>query len=333
METKKLTPPDITLISIAESMMKYINSPWNSTTHRFYPIDTHPKSMSKQSHGGYTVYTHSFWTASQILYWSTTGSDYIDLDINVKDAITYAFLHDIAKASHCGWRCVDSKCWYDTYSDYAYDGKGNNIHPEYCGDILIGKRPFLLECSDIDQTLTKEAAIDILSKVPGIYLTDDFFKQLDIDRKLAALTAYMHWEFGRLNGELNSISDLDVVSKAQMEEKYYSKYLNMFEDYCKSVSLVPSVKSLKMCILVSLGDIHGADIPSSCKDPECKNLCNIVSEQGKGTVLDALCKVFGTEQLAEYYPSVNIWNKYNVGKTAGNIRAGLIYLAIKRGYS
>ena len=130
-----------------------------------------------QSHGG-DLFAHSQWSALQIINWFENNNEIIK-NLDLPTTVVCAFFHDIGKAYDCK---------YNMYDTTKYDGKGDITHPEYCGDVILGKIK-LRKCT-IDSNIYDEC-INVND------LLKNNFK--DIDLKLIALTAYMHWEFGKLN--------------------------------------------------------------------------------------------------------------------------------------
>lgn len=184
------------------------------------------KQILCQSHSG-NLFEHSQWAALQILKWHI-DKDPIMEDLDLETTIIAAFFHDIGKGGDCNQTCYEKNiCWFDMYSSSKYDKKGETAHPIYCCDMILGKRPFIVNCSNNEKIY--------INKVIGYE-----FPRININE--IALAALMHWEFGKLN----MIGDNETKIK---------NYLDTFFDSCKIIQITPSIKLLKLCIAVACADI------------------------------------------------------------------------------
>ena len=171
-----------------------------------------------QSHGG-DLFAHSQWSALQIIKWFDDDDKIID-NLNLNETVLCAFFHDIGK----GYDCL-----FNMYDSQKYDKKGDHVHPDYCGDVILGK----IELQKCDGTGKK-------INIKEFFTTN--FNHYDI--KHIALTAYMHWEFGKLN-----IGDDEYLSFRVFG------YLHTFFQTCLKLELDPTEYLLKLCIAVACADI------------------------------------------------------------------------------
>lgn len=276
------TKGDAVLLPIAWQMQKYINTPWDEKG----PYDIDDKSVPPQHHSGRNVLAHSFWSAVQIYQWYLERSPFIDLDIDAREAMVAAFLHDISKASHCEQTCIGDKCWLDPYSPNL----NHSAHPRVSGDILLG-------------------------------LPDEFYQEMNLDKRVIALTAYMHWELGKIHRSF--------LSKSSIEN-----YLNLFEQYSFRCGMAPTIQNLKKCILVSLADIRGSYPPDSCRaEQDCSRLVKHLTEE-RVPILSVLASSLGTPlNVDAFYPCTKPWTKYNMKEKSILLRKQLLTSAHVRGYS
>ena len=225
------------------------------------------------SHGG-DLLEHSQWTALYILLWFK-DKNIITEGLDELTCVLSAFFHDIGKASDCV---------YDMYSNEKYEGKGEQVHPEHSGDIIMGTR----ELKNCEKNISINL-IKLISNFPNVNIVD------------IALSAYMHWEFGRINIPL----DKHIVFYTEEEklEYKYSRYFSTFMDYVNKLNISP-IKSnllylLKLCIIVSCADIAaGSNVRLKL------DFSNIVRPQK--------------------YPSNDPWVRFNMQNNYISYREGLI---------
>lgn len=240
---------------IVSEMKKFISPPWDSSIKQHISMeDYHIKAKKEeldpeipctlnntvcQFHAGDLI-EHSQWTTLQIKRWLEENHDLV-LDTTTKEMImAAAFFHDIGKGGDC---------MYNMYSNIKYDGKGHVIHPEVSKKMILGETLFK-QCN-VEKNTTWNIK-DILKNQFG-------FNETQIQE--IALTAWMHWEFGRLN--IDSINT-DLKQKVQT-------YLKKFDESCKTLGLDPSERLLNFCIAISCADISGStnmevkDIPGAMK--------------------------------------------------------------------
>ena len=143
------------------------------------------KKVLCQGHSG-NLFEHSQWAALQILKWYIDKDPIMD-DLDLETTIVATFFHDIGKGGDCINTCNENSiCWFDMYSPNKYHKNGDGVHPTYCSDMILGKIPFIVNCS-------KNETININELIAKEYPT------LNINE--IALAALMHWEFGKLNIE------------------------------------------------------------------------------------------------------------------------------------
>jgi hypothetical protein len=263
------------LNGIYKAMSLYISSPWNPNTKEIMSVEEYgsildeflrldiedPQKLCKknykkgslldkykmklcQTHAG-NLFDHSQWAALQILQWYKNGVDIME-GVDFFTAYVSAFFHDIGKGGDCiqTTKIVNGKAvtWYDMYSPDKFAKQGDQLHPEYSGDMILGHRLFQFECNCFDCQLNFKTLLNIL------------FPNVNV--KEVALGAYMHWEFGKLN-----------YTGISLEEKL-KKYYKSFNEYCQKCGLKPSLRLLKLCIAVSCADIAaGTDarlLPNVC---------------------------------------------------------------------
>ena len=243
-------------------MKKYIATPYNSKKNKIITPLQYNDLLNKyllnknvlnendnilyQSHSG-NLLEHSQWSALHIIHWKLENNDLMN-DVHLNTAIISAFFHDIGKAGDCHKTCEGNYCWLDMYNENKYQGKGDMTHPEYSGDIILGKHKFKLTC---DNCNNKDKCNLNISKL---------IKELDSSVNIChvALAAYMHWEFGKINTFTDESSYLQMIIN----------YIKTFMDYCEQLNLHPEEKLLKLCIVVSCADISsGRNIRVSYLNP------------------------------------------------------------------
>lgn len=243
---------------IKKVMKEYIASPWNAVNNKILSKQEYNNYYNKlkknkpnlnnnfckikvntsknieyqkrlcQSHSG-NLFEHSQWSALQIIKWYNE-KDPIMENVNLRTAVISAFFHDIGKGGDCKKTCKNV-CWFNMYASNKYNKKGDYVHPEYCGDMILGKIPFYIKCNNCNTDC----------KIYINNVIEDLFP--DINIKEVALAAYMHWEFGKLN----------IPGKS--EDEKIKIYLDTFKDNCIKVELEPNEKLLRLCIAVSCADI------------------------------------------------------------------------------
>lgn len=292
---------DQMLKAIFEVMSSYISSPWNPNTKEIMTVDEYdtildeftklnieqPDKLCKtdyeqgsklanykmllcQAHAG-NLFDHSQWAALQILQWNTAGVDIME-GVDFLTAYVSAFFHDIGKGGDCieNEKIVNGKLvrWRDMYSPDKYAKQGEQLHPEFSGDMILGLRPFYFNCSSYDKINFR---IIIKTLFP------------DIDIQAVALSAYMHWEFGKLN-----------IGSASLEEKM-NQYYKTFVFYCEKCKLEPSLALLKLCIAVSC-----ADIAAGTNSRLLPSVCGIVPSSTKYLGKDPWV-AYGMDKKYKYY--------------------------------
>uniref|UniRef100_A0A6C0KPT3 HD/PDEase domain-containing protein n=1 Tax=viral metagenome TaxID=1070528 RepID=A0A6C0KPT3_9ZZZZ len=204
-------------------------------------LDTDPEQEYKdilcQAHAG-NLLEHSQWAALQILKWNYEGNVLVKgLDLNT--LVISAFFHDIGKGGDCVKSCSPNECWLDIYAPDKYNREGDPAHPKYSGNLLLGKSLFFTNCS----CMLDKCGINIKD------LIESEFPAIDI--RVVALTAYMHWEFGKINMPFDWETGVENPMICRL-----NAYIKKYVEYCKLCQLNPkNITYLKMCIAVSCADI------------------------------------------------------------------------------
>ena len=304
---------------VINTLERFINTPYQKIGDIWEPISPQGSEFPLQHHASKDVYIHSSWATLQMLNWYRVGL-YSDYEIDIRESMYCALLHDISKASYCAFTCIDYECWYDSYSKLNYEGASDNVHPDLSGEILMGKKPMIINCPTIiPKNLTLKKQREWLDKWVRenpdhhFYFNETFFRELNISQKVVALTAYMHWEFGRLNMAYNNGTLPQAVEN----------YLDKFEKFCRKVCYKPTIQNVKKCLFVALADIYGSSTPEKvvCTNKENKffpGLSNILCQE---------------ESLKITFPAEPAWEKFKLNESAVIIYNNVIVRAMLRGYS
>lgn len=208
------------------------------------------KFLCKQ-HAGNLAH-HSQWTALQIKKWKKQN-DPIVKDINVYLAMITAFFHDIGKGGDCNFLL------YEGAEKKKYDGKGDAVHPEFSGDMILGLKKFYVcpETSENSEDNKSKKEINIRKLVESFFPTTELQinGNLDYTIKTVAFVAYMHWEFGKLN--IKKGKD-DERSEEEYKQFTFKVYMDLFMKIAKKLQIKPTTDLLKLTIAVSCADISGA---------------------------------------------------------------------------
>lgn len=243
-----ITGDDINIVK--KTMKKYISSPYDYRKGRVITMKEYKKYLKKykinpdktnykfckevnkvskllcQSHGG-NLWEHSQWCALQLLKWHNDNHKIVKgLDLEL--LIVSGFFHDIAKSGDCVETCHNDFCWRDMYSEKKYNKSGDYNHPKWCGDVILGKTTYVINCQN-----GKELSIP-----------DVIENKFNVDLRKVALAAYMHWEFGKIN----------IVNDIPLEKKI-RYYLKQFRKFCKVCRLKPNNELLRLCIAVGAADV------------------------------------------------------------------------------
>jgi len=180
------------------------------------------KSLKMQPHGG-NLYHHSVWTMLHIVLWNDPKHEFNFLmnNVNYELAKLCAYLHDLGKGGDNNHNIYD-KTKFNEYNCNVND------HTIKSGDFILNKEYLMMN----------DKKLDVKKLITSIC------KECDI--KQIALTAYMHWEFGRLNMESKKYPTL--WNKLNL-------YYELLKKWCKKCNLKPSLELLKLCIVVSCADI------------------------------------------------------------------------------
>lgn len=238
---------------VKKTMKKYISSAWNYKTQKVIPMIEYNKFLKKykispdktnknfcrtsnkitkllcQAHGG-NLLEHSQWCALQLYKWYLEKHKIVK-GLSLELLIVSGFFHDIAKSGDCVETCENDVCWRDMYSDKKYGKSGDNNHPKWCGDVILGRTTYLINCQNGEE----------------LSIPDLIEKNFDVDLKEVALAAYMHWELGRIN----------IVNEIPLEKKY-KIYLQRFKKYCKLCNLDMTERRLRLCLAVGAADVSSA---------------------------------------------------------------------------
>jgi len=250
------------IATIKKVMRRYIASPWDAIDKQIMNTDQYSKYLREykamkgnnfdrralcqsrinssnasypyqmrlcQSHSG-NLFEHSQWSALQIIKWFNENDPIVN-NVHMKTAIVAAFFHDIGKGGDCVKTCGEL-CWYDMYAKDKYNGKGNAVHPSYSGDMILGLKPFRINC---EEGCTEDCTINIKTVLEKTFP--------DVKTAEVALAAEMHWEFGKLN----------IPGKEESEK--IDIYLRNFNLSCQKCNLIPSEPLLRLCMAVACADI------------------------------------------------------------------------------
>jgi len=310
------------------SMIKpYQHTPWDRDHKTYFlPASVDPanaKNLPKQSHSG-NLLEHSAWTviaaARFIATRDPTYGDY-KTEQDKKEVLVAAFVHDAGKALSCAPRCQQDsshklRCWYDTYSDLNYDGRGDGVHPEYSGDWVMGfkkghtacpKEPELVTMWGTDTSMNPSAKVlsdrrtalnKWIRKQMDVMDASAFFSGLSLSassRSKIALAAYMHWEFGRINAPPNPSSSAK-----------FTDWIKKFKMYCGKLHLQPTPDLAKFCITVAAADIVAGSAPSGSCSAADKGVHPIV-----GQICNAACGGSGCS-VSSVYEGTNPWEAFGM---------------------
>lgn len=262
------------LNDILKTLDMYYNTPYENGSY-INPMKYNFHKNAKQSHGG-DLLTHSKWCALQILQWFEEKNEIIPCYLyQYKDTLFLAcLLHDIAKAGFCGYRCVNGVCWYDSYSEFNYDGVNDGIVNEiYGGDIIMGYRCFYIEnpclesICEFNEKLMEKYGSDNGIKYHEKHVcfkrwteewhrvnnskTADFAKvceYMNVDRKIVAFLVYTHIDFEKYvtgNEDIKNIND----------------FFGNYEQSLKKTGLCSSKELFLMSILISMADMSSESFP------------------------------------------------------------------------
>lgn len=314
---------------IREKMVAFLNLPYtqNPETKRWTPVypDTPDIMKQKTSHGSQHVLGHSIWSALYMENFFYQNSRFSH-GLNSQVATLCGFFHDIAKATNCGLTCRENNtCWLDVYSELNYHGKGDAVHPEVGGDVVLGKERFWSKCPKSLKVQTIEE-LDKWKKTnaqASLLIPHEYFEWAGVNFRIVALTTYMHWEIGKINYVLGaSPSDLAKQNEA------YDRYLALFVGKCQQSKLKPSIELLRLCILVAFADILAAslqDLPSANINDE---LYKKVNDLKKIPFFKNLLKKVKIADLRSYYTSTNPWRTFKMDKNSEVIYDQLLKFAV-----
>ena len=199
-----------------------------------------------QSHGG-NLFEHSQWSALNIARWFTEDNSQSYQKLNdltkqtcqhvnqivgakgingIEFLMACAFFHDIGKGGDD---------IYDMYSNVKYQGKGDAHHPVVCRDAI----------------LTPGKLYDGLLKSTLRTVLSDLASDVSLARKILALCADMHWEFGKLNipREFGGITADIYIGKIEQSMQDLMPHLVHGKDFEHIVNL---------CMVISCSDIAAA---------------------------------------------------------------------------
>ena len=119
------------------------------------------------------------------------------------------------------------------------------------------------------------------------------------DLNTLALTAFMHWEFGRLN-----------IEKREWGQITNEEYVTTFKAECAKCNLAPTTKLLQMCIIVSCADISAGT--------------NIRLKEQRKVLVNAFGGAKGFQIGEEAYLSKNMWVLKEMDQNYERLRKALI---------
>ena len=256
-------------IKLKKNLKLYLHKPWDGKS--FFEIDKYEQDIHTlllnkkfktkedlekqvcfnnpislcQSHGG-NIFEHSQWSALHIYIWFNEKM-YLTQELEkYKDLLLVAaFFHDIGKAGDC---------IFNVYDELKYNSKGESEHMFYSSELIMGRLKFILDC----QTYHKKE-LDIKELIKNIFkFNDDYIK-------IIALTAYMHWEFGKLNIPGNEL----IMKYSNYVDKFILGFNLYFSDklskpfksikeintHLKLNQSIDIIELLKCCIIISCADI------------------------------------------------------------------------------
>jgi len=206
-------------------------------------LDTDPEKEYQnilcQVHAG-NLLEHSQWAALQILKWKNEGNELVK-GLDLDTLVVSAFFHDIGKSGDCVKTCEPEtkECWFDMYATDKYNKEGEPNHPKFCGELILGKKLFFTNCS----CMTEDCGINIRN------LIQKEFPHIDV--RLVALTAYMHWEFGKINFAVDYATGIENPMICRL-----NGYVKKYVECCRLCDLEPkNLTYLKTCVAVSCADI------------------------------------------------------------------------------
>jgi len=261
------------------------------------------------SHASKSVLVHSIWCMMYLVKWSevSTWEKHIVKGLKMKELLWAAFLHDIAKGTHCGLSCRHGACVTDAYSDMAYNGAGDHTHSLVGAMIVAGETCIFQRCPNHDFKKKFEAASDKRALYKSVYrnskkitLAESFFSSHGLSQSRLATAVFMHWDLGTVHAGLEAKEE--KVPRHMTPLGYLTKFVNA----CIRFGSEPKTSLLRLCLAVSFADNAGSDQP--CDDLIiCNDLCQ------KITAVDSsfrgLCG--GSIRLLNYYRPPNFWKQRN----------------------
>jgi hypothetical protein len=258
-------------------------------------VPNQPKSRT--NHGG-DLLQHSMWTALQVLEWisETPRLCFIDPNLDVETAILAALLHDCGKAT---LDCVH-------LSD-KYEQKGGSAHPIRSGDYIMNKKPYWLSCQKCGQPVKQ-------------IMVGNWIDQWTNRRKDIAVVSYMHWEFGLLNS-----AELTPINLEIAIENYIEKFVNTCLNL---VHIPPTLKLLKLCILVSVADIAAGRFPRTRLTETSADVLALCSRTNSkiGNFLCAFIAGY-PESITTKYSDTDRFLEYKMDKNAMKLYRAVISVA------
>jgi hypothetical protein len=145
------------------------------------------------------------------------------MDKFIDIAIIAAFFHDLGKAGDC---------YFNVYDNKKYDDGNESKHPLISADFISGKKLYIIDCVE-----------NIKSRINISNIIKKLFKLNDYQIKIISFIAYMHWEFGKLNINVESKTNNDKI------ENYVKEFIIGFKLYIND-SII-SCNDSKSCITSS----------------------------------------------------------------------------------
>lgn len=321
---------------IREKMVKTLNLPYtqNPETKAWLPVypDTPGITKIMSSHGSQHVLGHSLWSALYMENFFLLNSRFVQ-GLDEQEAVLCGFFHDIAKATNCGLTCRENKCWLDVYNPLNYHAKGDSVHPQVGGDVVLGKERFWSECPVDDVKVRIFADLEQWKKTHGgasLLLPHEYFAWTGVDFRVVALTTYMHWEVGNINAALAR----DPFDK-EKHEQAYDKYIALFSGKCSQSGLTPSLYLLRLCMVVAFADILAASLEELTQ--ESKNPLSAANQLGikinglkKFPFFQLLLQKVPISEVRSYYTSSNPWRNFKMDQRVDDIFDQVLVFAASR---
>lgn len=222
------------LNDLLRDMDTYVHTPVDKDGRPVFPVGDH---QTPQHHSG-NLGSHARWTMATISWWKDTSCPIVN-GVDENEARLAALLHDVGKGGDCVRSCTIDGCWKDVYSPL----KNPDNHPTRCGDIIMGRAKYVINCQTRE---TFDLNRYIITQFPNI------------DVRRIGVAVYAHSDLGPVN--------MPPYDMGSMVEKYIA-YLNKFYDHCEKCGIEPSESLLRLCLAVQAADIRGTTNRHLRSDP------------------------------------------------------------------